>query len=109
MAPSSSEAADLASLNHDLYELSGVESGDALSESVLRKAYRKASLLVHPDKNPSPDAAEKFHLLTIAYDILSDPSTRAAYDKARNARKAKVERVRVYDAKRRKLQEELEA
>ncbi|RPA83568.1 DnaJ-domain-containing protein [Ascobolus immersus RN42] len=104
-----SKAAALASSEHDFYQLLGVESGDALSESVLRKAFRKASLLVHPDKNPSPDAAEKFHLLTIAYDVLSDPTIRTAYDKARNARKAKVERVRVYDAKRRKLQEELEA
>lgn len=109
MPPSSSEAAALASSETDFYELLSVESGDALSESVLRKAYRKASLLVHPDKNPSPDAAEKFHLLTIAYDVLSDPTIRAAYDKARNARKAKVERVKVYDAKRRKLQEDLEA
>jgi hypothetical protein len=42
----------------------------------IRAAYRRRLRAVHPDLNPSPDAAEATHLLTLAYRALIDPSPR---------------------------------
>ncbi|KAL7276299.1 hypothetical protein RUND412_000713 [Rhizina undulata] len=109
MPPTESDAAAYATTSEtDFYEILGVTATDT-SESVLRKAYRRQSLKWHPDKNPSPEAAEKFHLLTIAFDVLSDPATKAAYDNAINARMAKKRRSEAFDINRRKMQEDLES
>ncbi|KAF3102968.1 Type I HSP40 co-chaperone [Orbilia oligospora] len=60
------------------YQSLGVEA-DA-TEAQLKKAYRLNALKYHPDKNPSPEAAEKFKELSHAYEILSDPQKRQVYD-----------------------------
>ncbi|KAL6267605.1 hypothetical protein P5V15_000679 [Pogonomyrmex californicus] len=92
----------------DLYGLLGVESTASMPE--IKKAYRKKALTCHPDKNPdNPRAAELFQELSRVLEILTDENARAAYDKAIAARKQAKDRVRQFDAKRKKLKEDLEA
>jgi DnaJ-class molecular chaperone len=43
-----------------------------VSSSELNKAYRKLSLLVHPDKAPGPEARQAFEQLKQAYNELKD-------------------------------------
>ncbi|CAD7092102.1 unnamed protein product [Hermetia illucens] len=91
----------------DFYGLLAIDI--SASEAEIRKAYRKKALECHPDKNPdNPKAAELFHELSKALEILSDASARAAYDKVLNAKKAAELRNKQLDSKRQKLKAELE-
>lgn len=63
----------------DYYEVLGV-SRDADTDAI-KKAYRKLAVKYHPDKNPGDkNAEEKFKEIGEAYEALSDPQRRAAYD-----------------------------
>jgi molecular chaperone DnaJ len=65
----------------DPYELLGV-SRDASPEEI-KAAFRKAASKHHPDRNPGDDdgAHDRFKQINAAYQILSDPQKRAAYDR----------------------------
>jgi molecular chaperone DnaJ len=64
----------------DYYEILAV-ARDADAEAI-KKAYRKLALQYHPDRNGGDKAAEeKFKEATEAYEVLREPSKRAAYDR----------------------------
>ncbi len=64
----------------DYYEVLGVEKNANADE--IKKAYRKAAIKYHPDKNPGDkEAEEKFKEAAEAYDVLSNDEKRARYDR----------------------------
>jgi molecular chaperone DnaJ len=62
----------------DYYEVLGV-ARDATTEEI-KKAYRRLARQMHPDVNPGPHAADRFKEVGRAYDVLSTPEKRQAYD-----------------------------
>lgn len=63
----------------DYYELLGVSRD--VDEKALKSAFRKKAMKYHPDRNPDdPTAEAKFKEVSSAYECLSDPQKRAAYD-----------------------------
>ena len=62
--------------------------------AAVKQKYRQKALLVHPDKNPSPDAQLAFDALREAHEILGDEAKRRDYDR-RMRRKAEVRRQRI--------------
>ena len=63
----------------DYYEVLGVAKNANADD--IKKAYRKAAIKYHPDKNPGDKEAEdKFKEAAEAYDVLSNPDKRARYD-----------------------------
>lgn len=95
-------------LQLDLYALLGIEEQAADKE--VKKAYRQKALSCHPDKNPdNPRAAELFHQLSQALEVLTDAAARAAYDKVRKAKKQAAARTQKLDEKRKRVKLDLEA
>ncbi|KAM9645577.1 dnaJ homolog subfamily C member 17 [Trichechus inunguis] len=95
-------------LQMDLYALLGIEEKAADKE--VKKAYRQKALSCHPDKNPdNPRAAELFHQLSQALEVLTDAAARAAYDKVRKAKRQAAERTQKLTERRKKVKLDLEA
>lgn len=61
--------------NRNFYHVLGLQPSADVAD--IRRKYRQVALRMHPDKGGS---AESFHLLTLAFEVMSCPSTRAAYD-----------------------------
>jgi len=62
----------------DYYEVLGVPRNATKEE--IKAAFRKLALQYHPDRNKSPEAEEKFKLISEAYAVLSDDEKRREYD-----------------------------
>lgn len=66
--------------NRDYYEILGVSK--SASEAELKAAYRKQAMQWHPDRHRADKktAEDKFKEINEAYEVLSDPQKKAAYD-----------------------------
>lgn len=62
----------------DHYAALGLASSATLAD--VKKAFRTQASLYHPDKNSATNAADRFRAVQAAYDVLSDPDRREAYD-----------------------------
>ena len=62
----------------DYYEVLGVKR-DA-SDDDIKRAFKRLAIKYHPDRNKDADAGEKFREINEAYQVLSDPQKRQAYD-----------------------------
>ncbi len=64
----------------DYYEV--LQVSREASDQELKTSYRKLAMQYHPDRNPNnPEAEEQFKACSEAYQVLSDPEKRAAYDR----------------------------
>lgn len=102
MAPTSD-----ADFTIDYYELLSVAAN--ATEGEIRRAYRKTSLLYHPDKvKPTPETSAKFQLLQVALNTLSDPAEKEKYDQKREAKQKRKAENDALEGRRRKMKEDLE-
>ncbi len=62
----------------DYYEVLGVSRN--ASEADIKKAYRRLAMKYHPDRNAGAESEQKFKEAKLAYEVLSDPKKRSAYD-----------------------------
>ncbi|KAH7328447.1 hypothetical protein B0I35DRAFT_403811 [Stachybotrys elegans] len=100
-------ATEYAEQNIDLYELLGV---DALTpKEDVHRAWRKRSLMYHPDKAGAKFDAAKWELFEHARDVLADPNARAAYDQAMKAKLLRKQEREAMDKERKKFADDLEA
>jgi len=78
----------------DHYAALGLPSSASLAD--IKKAFRQQASLHHPDRNAAPAAPARFRAVQQAYDVLSDPVRRKAYDdnRQRNLLDSPIETAR---------------
>ena len=94
----------------DYWKILGLAAGATKEE--VRKAYRKRSLAVHPDRYKGDDpegATAEFLRLTRAKEVLDDDKARAAFENVVKARAMHKEKQAAQDGVRKKMREDLEA
>ncbi len=69
----------MATQKADYYDVLGLDRSASPDE--VKRAFRRLAMQYHPDRNPEPDAHERFKAINEAYEVLSDPEKRAAYDR----------------------------
>ena len=62
----------------DFYDTLGIQKGASAAD--IKSAYRKKAMEFHPDHNKATDAEEKFKEINGAYEVLSNPQKKSAYD-----------------------------
>ena len=78
----------------DPYSILGVDQGAAMGD--IKKAYRKLSLIYHPDKNTGNKVAEEmFMKIAKAYEALTDETSKENYEKYGNPDGKQVRRTRM--------------
>ena len=70
----------MSAMEHDFYELLGVER--TADGATIKSAYRKLAMQYHPDRNGGcKENEDRFKAISAAYECLKDPQKRAAYDR----------------------------
>ncbi|NCP39814.1 MAG: DnaJ domain-containing protein [Rhodoferax sp.] len=82
-------------MHKDHYATLGLRSSATLAD--IKKAFRQQASLHHPDRNAAPEAPARFRRVQEAYDVLSDPDKRKAYDdnRQRNLLDSPIDTARV--------------
>ena len=67
----------------DYYEI--LQISPSAEPEVIQAAYGRLARKYHPDRSPHPAATQRMAELNAAYEVLSDPTRRRAYDRSRSA------------------------
>ena len=69
----------MATAKRDYYQILGVDHNASAED--LKKAFRRLAMKYHPDRNKEDEAEARFKEIGEAYEVLTDPEKRAAYDR----------------------------
>jgi molecular chaperone DnaJ len=73
----------VATTERDYYEVLGVQRGASMAQ--IKRAFRALARELHPDVSETPDAERRFRDVAEAYEVLSNPESRATYDRLGHA------------------------